>query len=65
LPPYSPELNPAEGLHADLKAAVTTKAPARTKTPLIKATLSHLRTLHKSPARVKTYFQHDPIRYAA
>ncbi len=28
LPSYSPELNPDEGLHADLKHAVTRKPPA-------------------------------------
>jgi len=31
LPSYSPELNPDECLNADLKAAVTSKAPARAK----------------------------------
>ncbi|RFC37606.1 MAG: DDE superfamily endonuclease [Candidatus Nitrotoga sp. LAW] len=31
LPSYSPELNPDEMLNADLKQAVTTKVPARTK----------------------------------
>ncbi|MBL6751653.1 MAG: transposase [Nevskia sp.] len=31
LPSYSPELNPDECLNADLKAAVTSKAPARSK----------------------------------
>jgi transposase len=31
LPPYSPELNPDEGLNGDLKQAVTRKAPARSK----------------------------------
>jgi transposase len=35
LPPYSPELNPDEGLNADLKQAVTRKAPARSKQQLI------------------------------
>ena len=31
LPPYSPELNPDQGLNADLKQAVTRKVPARSK----------------------------------
>ena len=34
LPAYSPELNPDEGLNADLKQAVTRKPPARTNTTL-------------------------------
>jgi len=65
LPSYSPELNPDECLNADLKQAVTAKAPARSKGQLTKATLAHLRKLSKSPQRVKNYFQHQPVRYAA
>ncbi|MDP1679608.1 MAG: IS630 family transposase, partial [Candidatus Nitrotoga sp.] len=62
---YSPELNPDEMLNADLKQAVTTKAPAQTKGQLLKATTSHMRKLQKSPARVKSYFEHAPVKYAA
>ena len=65
LPPYSPELNPDEGLNADLKHAVTRKAPARSKSQLKRATISHMRRLSKLPARVQSYFRHDPVRYAA
>lgn len=65
LPSYSPELNPDEMLNADLKHAVTSKAPARSKAMLKKAAISHLRRLHNSPARVRKYFQHWPVRYAA
>ncbi|TSE28806.1 DDE superfamily endonuclease [Tepidimonas charontis] len=65
LPSYSPELNPDELLNADLKAVVTSNAPARVKGDLKKATVSHLRRLQKSPRRVMRYFQHGPVRYAA
>lgn len=65
LPSYSPELNPDECLNADLKDGVTRKAPARSKKQLKKAAISHLRKLQKSPARVRKYFQHQPVRYAA
>lgn len=65
LPSYSPELNPDEMLNADLKQAITSKAPSRSKGALRKAAISHLRRLHKSPARVRKYFQHRPVRYAA
>lgn len=65
LPSYSPELNPDEMLNADLKQAITSKAPARSKGALRKAAISHLRRLSKSPARVRKYFQHRPVRYAA
>lgn len=65
LPGYSPELNPDEMLNADLKQAVTTKAPARTKGLLLKAIASLMRKLQKSPGRMKRYFEHAPVRYAA
>jgi transposase len=65
LPSYSPELNPDECLNADLKKAVTSKAPARSKGQLKKATVAHLRKLSKSPERIKSYFGHQPVRYAA
>jgi transposase len=65
LPSYSPELNPDEMANADLKQAVTQQAPARTKLQLVKATARHLRSVQKQPARIQTYFQHEPVRYAA
>ena len=65
LPSYSPELNPNEMANADLKQAVTTLAPARTKLQLVKATSRHLRSVQRQPERVKSYFQHAPVRYAA
>jgi transposase len=65
LPAYSPELNPDEGLNADLKQVVTRKAPARSKPQLKQAIVSHMRRLSRSPARVRSYFRHKPVRYAA
>lgn len=65
LPSYSPELNPDEMANADLKQSVTSKAPARTKAQLVKLASSHLRSVQKRPERVRSYFQHDPVRYAA
>jgi len=65
LPSYSPELNPDEYLNCDLKIGVHSKVPARTKEQLAKKTLSHLRKLQKMPRRVKNYFKHKKISYAA
>jgi transposase len=65
LPPYSPELNPDEGLNADLKQAVTRKAPARSKPQLKRAAISHMRKLSKMAGRIRAYFQHQQFRYAA
>jgi transposase len=65
LPPYAPELNPDEYLNGDLKLGVATRAPARTKPDLLHATRSHLRTLQRRPARVRRYFEHPRVTYAA
>ena len=65
LPSYSPELNPNEMANADLKQAVTRLAPARTKLELVNATARHLRSVQRKPDRIKSYFEHRPVRYAA
>jgi transposase len=65
LPPYSPELNPDEGVNADLKQAVTHKALARSKQQLKRAVVGHMRKLSKSPRRVRSFFGHKTFRYAA
>jgi hypothetical protein len=44
---------------------VTRKAPARGKQQLKRALIGHIRKLSKSPARVRSYFQHPTFRYAA
>src|ERR1700761_9106651 len=65
LPSYSPELNPDEGLNADLKQHVTRKPPLRSKQALKQAATSHMHRLSKSPARVGSFFHQKSMRYAA
>lgn len=65
LPPYAPELNPDEYLNGDLKLGVAAKAPARTKPALLTAARSHLRMLQHRPQRVRRFFEHPRIKYAA
>ena len=65
LPSYSPELNPDEGLNADLKQNITRKAPLRSKPALRQAAISHMRRLANSPARVRSFFRQKSMRYAA
>ena len=65
LPSYSPELNPEERLNADLKNALYTKVPVRTKAKLKAATTEHMQTLEKSPERVRKFFQDTRVKYAA
>ncbi len=64
-PSYSPELNPDEMANADIKQAVTKLAPARTKLQLAKATAKHLRSVQRQPERIRKYFEHATVRYAA
>jgi transposase len=65
LPSYSPELNPEERLNADLKQALYSKVPVRTKAKLKAATTEHMQALENSPERVKKYFQDSLVKYAA
>lgn len=65
LPSYSPELNPEERLNADLKHAMGTKAPARTKAKLKTAATEYMTKLEQSPARVMSFFQDPRVKYAA
>ena len=65
LPSYSPELNPEERLNADLKHAIGTKVPVRTKAKLKLAATQHMAKSEKSPERVKSFFQDPRVKYAA
>jgi transposase len=65
LPSYSPELNPDERLNADLKHAIGTKVPVRTKAKLRAAAEQHMQFIEANPQRVRAYFQDPVVRYAA
>ena len=65
LPPYSPQLNPAEYLNCDVKQGVHSKPPTRNLAQLKGRLRSHLFKLQKLPTRIVKYFQHPFITYAA
>jgi transposase len=65
LPSYGPDLNPDEGVHADLKRAVTREAPARGKPQLKRAVISHMRSSATLPKRIRSIFRHQQFRHAA
>ena len=65
LPPYAPQLNPAEYLNCDVKQGVHSKPPTRSQAQLQQQVLSHLHKLQKLPQRVMQYFKHPFIAYAA
>ena len=57
LPSYSPELNPDERLNADLKQAIGSKVPVRTKAKLRAAADEHMQFIAANRDRVRAYFQ--------
>lgn len=65
LPPYSPELNPGEYVWNDLKnngiGRKVITGPAQMKREVI----AHLRSLQKSPDRIKSFFRAPTTAYAA
>jgi transposase len=65
LPPYSPELNPTEYFNGDLKGEIQRGLPPKDVKELKRTMLSHSRRIQKSPQRVRAYFKHRNIKYAA
>lgn len=65
LPSYAPELNPDEYLNADLKARMSAAEPVRDAAHLRHKVISHLRSIQKQPARIRSYFKAKRIKYAA
>jgi transposase len=65
LPPYSPELNPDEGVWNDLKNNAIGRQAIHSPENLHGAVISHLRFIQKSPDRVCSYFHHETTKYAA
>ena len=65
LPNCSPDLNPDEYLNADLKARINVAEPTHTPEEMHSKVLGHMRSLQKQPARIKLYFKHKKIQYAA
>ena len=61
----SPELNPDERLNADLKQAIGSKVPVRTKTRLRAAANDHMQFIAANRDRVRSYFQDPVVKYAA
>jgi len=65
LPSYAPDHNPSEYLNCDLKQKLRQQPQPGSKEELIRSTRSVLRTIQRSPERVRAYFTPEPVRYAA
>ena len=64
LPSYSPEHNPDEYVHQDVKASLSHKPAARSQEDLSENLRSHMRRLQRRPSKVKRFFDHPKVTYA-
>jgi len=65
LPSYSPEKNPDEYLNCDLKYGLSEKPAPRNQEQLKNNVENHMLMLQENEQRVKKYFKHTDIKYAA
>ena len=65
LPSYAPDHNPTEYLNNDLKQRLRQQPLPGSKEELVRSARSVLRTIQRSPERVRAYFRPEPVRYAA
>ncbi len=65
LPSYSPEKNPDEYLNCDLKYGVSEKPAPKSNENLKTIVDQHMSMLQNNSKRVKKYFNHPEINYAA
>lgn len=65
IPSYSPERNPDEYLNCDLKQGLSVKKSPKDRDTLQQNVQSHMGMLQDTPDRVKKYFKHKSIQYAA
>lgn len=65
LPSYSPEMNPDEYLNCGLKQGLSDRKSPKNKDILQNNVKRHMDLLANNPERVKKYFKHKSIEYAA
>lgn len=65
LPPYTPQLNPDEYLNRDIKTALRSAQRCSTDIGLRELANDFMEFLTTTPERVKSYFRHGPVAFAA
>jgi transposase len=65
LPPYSPELNPVEQVWNDLKNNALGRSLVLDADDLAAKAISHLMSVQRNPAKIRSFFQMPETRYAA
>jgi transposase len=63
LPPHSPELNPDEHVRAEVKAKGIGRRVIASASRMFSTLLGWLRSLQRSPKKVRSFFQHPETRY--
>jgi transposase len=63
LPPCSPELNPDEQVWAEVKAKGVSRRVIASASQMFSMLLGLLRSLQRSPGKIKTFFEHPETRY--
>lgn len=65
LPSYSPDRNPDEYLNCDLKYALSDKQAPKTQEKMKEILKNHMEMIQNNNDRVRKYFKHESIKYAA
>jgi transposase len=65
LPAYSPELNPDGYLNQDVKSNALGRQRPRNQAEMVGTLRAELRSRQRRPAHVQSYFQAEPVHYAA
>ena len=65
LPAYSPELIPDEYLNQDVKSNALGRQRPRRQAEMVGRVRASLRSRQRRPAHVRSYFQAEPVQYAA
>jgi hypothetical protein len=64
-PDHSPDLNPDEFLNQDVKTNAVGRQRPRDKTELMDNVRRYLWSTQRRPRKVRRYFHHPSVRYAA
>lgn len=65
LPGYSPELNPDELLNNDVKSNAVGRRRPSSQQEMMMGVRAYLRSTQRQPHIVRSYFNHEDVRYAA
>ena len=65
LPGYSPELNPDELLNNDVKSNAVGRRRPTSQQQMVSEVRAYLRSTQRQPHIVRSYFNHEDVRYAA